>query len=48
MGSFIVDGSFEYIFGSYVGDYDTNPDKNVDYSVSDFKVTLGATIHLGK
>ena len=48
MGSFIVDGSFEYRFGSYIGDYDGEAMKNVEYTISDFKVTLGATIHLGK
>ncbi len=50
MGSFILDGSLEYIFGSYYGDSDTNngSEYNVEYSLSDFRLTLGATIHLGK
>ncbi len=50
MGSFIIDGSLEYIFGSYIGDSDdkNGSEYNVEYSISDFKVTLGATIHFGK
>jgi len=50
MGKFILDGSFEYQFGSNVFDYefdDMNNIRNVEYSLSNFKVTLGATIHLG-
>ena len=46
LGSVILDGSFEYIFGSYVGD--TEDERNVDYTVSDFRVTIGGTIHFGK
>jgi long-subunit fatty acid transport protein len=46
LGSFILDGSFEYLFGSYIGDIDAG--ENVEYTISDFKVTIGATLHLGK
>ena len=46
LGNVILDGSFEYIFGSYVGD--TEDERNVDYTVSDFRVTVGGTIHFGK
>ena len=45
MGSIILDGSFEYIFGSYVGDEQNGQD--VDYDYSDFRITVGATLHLG-
>ena len=45
MQTVILDGSIEYIFGSYVGDYeDGSP---VDYDYTDFKITIGATIHFG-
>jgi long-subunit fatty acid transport protein len=49
MGSFIIDGSIEYLFGSYIGDIDSRngSDYNVEYKLSDFRVTVGATIHLG-
>lgn len=46
MGSVILDGSFEYLFGSYVGDNVDNTD--VDFNVTDFRVTVGGVIHLGK
>jgi long-subunit fatty acid transport protein len=45
MGTIILDGSFEYVFGSFVGD--TEDSRDVDYSVSDFRVTIGGTIHFG-
>lgn len=50
MGKFILDGSFEYQFGSYIADYDFDDMgniQNIEYSLSNFKVTVGATIHLG-
>ena len=46
MGSIILDGSFEYMFGSYVGDTENGAD--VDYKVSDFRVTVGGVIHFGE
>ena len=46
MGNLILDGSFEYVFGSYVGDEVGGTD--VDYNVSDFRVTVGGVIHFGK
>jgi long-subunit fatty acid transport protein len=46
MGTVILDGSFEYIFGSYAGDEEN--DQYVDYSTSDFRVTIGGTVHFGK
>ena len=45
LGKVIFDGSFEYIFGKYVGDEVNGND--VDYSVSDFRITVGGTIHFG-
>jgi len=45
LGKIILDGSFEYVFGSYVGDQEDSRD--VDYTVSDFRVTVGGTIHFG-
>jgi long-subunit fatty acid transport protein len=45
MGNIILDGSFEYIFGSYVGD--EVDDTNVDYNVGDFRVTVGGVVHFG-
>jgi long-subunit fatty acid transport protein len=41
----IIDASFEYIFGSYVGDIDAG--QPVDYDLSNMYITLGATLHLG-
>ncbi len=46
LGTVILDGSFEYVFGSYVGD--TEDERDVDYTVSDFRITVGGTIHFGK
>ncbi len=50
MDKFILDGSFEYLFGSFAGDNENEwgfPDKQVDYTLSDFRISLGAVIHLG-
>ncbi len=46
MGNIILDGSFEYVFGSYVGAQVAGTD--VDYTVNDFRVTVGGVIHFGK
>jgi long-subunit fatty acid transport protein len=46
LGTVILDGSFEYIFGSYVGGEEN--DSSVDYTVSDFRITVGGTVHFGK
>jgi long-subunit fatty acid transport protein len=46
LGNIILDGSFEYMFGSYVGD--TQDGQDIDYSQSNFRVTVGGTIHFGK
>ncbi len=48
LGNVILDGSFEYVFGSYVGDEDFVTGNDVDYSVSDFRITIGGTIHFGQ
>jgi long-subunit fatty acid transport protein len=48
LGSVILDGSFEYVFGSYVGAEDFVTGNDVDYSVSDFRITIGGTIHFGQ
>ncbi|TFH02526.1 MAG: hypothetical protein E4H13_01800 [Calditrichales bacterium] len=47
MSNLIIDGSFEYIFGSYVGDTESNG-AEVDYAYTDFRITIGGTIHFGK
>jgi hypothetical protein len=46
LGNVILDGSFEYVFGSFVGDIENGND--VDYNISDFRITVGGTIHFGK
>ena len=46
MGNIILDGSVEYMFGSYVGDIDNGMD--IDYSLSEFRITVGGTVHFGK
>lgn len=51
MDKLIIDGSFQYLFGSYVGDTETDEfgnDREVDYTQNDFKVTVGATLHFGE
>jgi len=50
MSTVIIDASYEYIFGSYTGDYEnvSGNDTAVEYSYSDSKITLGVTVHLGK
>jgi long-subunit fatty acid transport protein len=47
MGQVILDGSFEYLFGTYAGDTDEN-DNAVDFKQTDFRVTIGGTIHFGQ
>jgi len=46
LGNIILDGSFEYMFGTYVGDEDNGQD--IDFSLSDFRITVGGTVHFGK
>ena len=50
MSTVIIDASYEYIFGSYTGDYEnvSGTERAVDYSYSDSKITIGVTVHLGK
>lgn len=45
MGTFILDGSFEYIFGSYTGDEENG--KDVAYDYTDMRITIGGTLHFG-
>jgi long-chain fatty acid transport protein len=51
MNTVIIDASYEYIFGTYTGFYEDtglgeyNP---VDYKISDNKITIGVTVHIGK
>jgi hypothetical protein len=50
MDKVILDGSFEYLFGSFAGDNEDEwgfESKSVDYNLNDFRITLGAVIHLG-
>ena len=46
LGTVILDASFEYIFGTWAGDEEN--DQFVDYSSSDFRITIGGTVHFGK
>ena len=50
MSTVIIDASYEYIFGTYVGDYENTAEgeRAVDYTYSDNKITIGVTVHLGK
>jgi long-chain fatty acid transport protein len=50
MSTVIIDASYEYIFGTYVGDYEdvAAGERAVDYTYSDNKITIGVTVHLGK
>jgi long-chain fatty acid transport protein len=51
MNTVIIDASYEYIFGTYTGFYEsmaTGPDRAVDYSYSDSRITVGVTVHIGK
>jgi long-chain fatty acid transport protein len=50
MSTVIIDASYEYIFGSYTGDYEnvSGNDTAVEYSYSDSKITIGVTVHIGK
>ena len=49
MDKIILDGSIEWILGSFVGDTEDyeGTTENVDYTVNDFRVTFGAVLHLG-
>ena len=51
MDKIILDASFEYIFGSFAGDDEAEwiggEKKIVDFDLSDFRITVGAVIHLG-
>jgi long-subunit fatty acid transport protein len=50
MNTVIIDASYEYIFGTYVGFYEDvdAAERAVDYSLSDSKITIGVSVHLGK
>jgi len=50
MNTVIIDASYEYIFGTYVGDYENVDagERAVDYTYSDNKITIGVSVHLGK
>jgi hypothetical protein len=43
----ILDGSFEWILGSFVGDTEEDG-SDVTYTYNEFRVTIGAVMHLGK
>lgn len=46
MNNFIIDGSVEYVFGTYAGDYDAFGEL-VDYNSSDLRISIGGVIHIG-
>lgn len=51
MEKLIIDGSFEYVFGTYVGDSESDEFgdmREVEYTHNDFRITVGAALHLGK
>jgi len=50
MNTVIIDASYEYIFGTYTGFYETVDfqESPVDYNYSDSKITIGITVHMGK
>jgi long-chain fatty acid transport protein len=51
MNTVIIDVSYEYIFGTYTGFYESLGDGTyspVDYKYSDSKITVGVTVHIGK
>jgi long-chain fatty acid transport protein len=49
MNTVIIDASYEYVFGSYVGWQETyqGSDRFVDYTYSDNRITLGLSVHIG-
>jgi len=47
MDQIILDGSFEYVFGSYTVDEAWINEWDVEYTYNDFRITLGGAIHLG-
>jgi len=50
MSTVIIDASYEYIFGTYVGDHENvdGAERAVDYNYSDSKITIGVSVHFGK
>jgi hypothetical protein len=44
MGKVILDGAFEWAFGSYP--YDEENGSIIDYKINEFKISIGAVIHL--
>jgi hypothetical protein len=49
LNNIVLDGSFEWIIGSYVGALEgDNNDEDVTYTSNEFRVTIGAVIHLGQ
>ncbi len=51
MEKLIFDGSFEYVFGTYIGASESDEFGNmreVEYTHNDFRITVGAALHLGK
>jgi hypothetical protein len=47
MDKIILDGSFEWILGSFIGDTEEDG-SDVDYTYNEFRITIGAVMHLGK
>ena len=47
MGNLILDGSFEYISGTFAGATD-DMGNGIDFKQSDYRVTIGGTVHFGK
>jgi hypothetical protein len=48
LNNIVLDGSFEWIIGSYVGDTEGDTDDDVTYTSNEFRITIGAVLHLGK
>jgi len=47
MDKIILDGSFEWMLGSFIGDTEEDG-SDVTYTYNEFRITVGAVMHLGK
>ena len=46
MDKIILDGSFEWMLGSFIGDTEEDG-SDVTYTYNEFRITIGAVLHLG-